>query len=493
MVAWAQRERDKRAASFGEQGSNSEMNANYVRIRPRVAGVTQLPQWLDVASKQRKVTEEVLQSSASGDFFALRDRNSVTEAWRRVFVVRDDDHFVLFSEEGKVIDEGEDGVPNGRQSVAKLVEEFSPDGFFYGPPFSPSSSPGHHLRNRIVVNATDTVVVRASSPVQPRRHESDEPAVTSARSHHVGEEAASSSTDDVEVDSSKAGPELRVDSGHSEPDGEPERSSSPFEPAQVETSNSDDLNTGEAAIPVDQNDSDEEVPENVGAPTLRCAVSVGARVTIKRRSVDGKATSGMVASQGVLTLIIAMDDGTWATEFVSDLGTIIVLEAETDEEQTGVVGFAYDHSNKQVTGMLLGSSDEGALGGSMHAYRAHVAKPPEESTSRVRGREGNRAGNQSFALGDHVRQLGDPTRPPTFAAVVRVLYSRRGSTQSRRMLVLTELDDNLRLMCRESNPLLFFPGSWANWARLEEESTLDIDDIRRVDEVRARADSHSDL
>lgn len=171
---------------------------------------------------------------------------------------------------------------------------------------------------------------------------------------------------------------------------------------------------------------------------------------------------------------------------ISDLGTRIVAEAVDACVTTGVVALAYDHTNTQVTGMLLGATEELLLGGKVPAFYSHIARLPDERDSRLRGREGNRTLNHSFSLGDFVQQLGTPTNG-AFAAVVRVLYSRRASVQARRMLILVELDSECNINFEDSDRAIFFPASWSNWAPVSNHATLTYEDMQMLNGVRARA------
>lgn len=105
-----------------------------VPLSPPIAGVEQLPSWRQLAREQVDVTDDVLEASMTGDFFALEDRNLMSAPWRRVFVIRDGDDFVLLDTCGRLIVEKEDGVPDGRQSASQLVQEFHRDGMYYRPP-----------------------------------------------------------------------------------------------------------------------------------------------------------------------------------------------------------------------------------------------------------------------------------------------------------------------------------------------------------------------
>lgn len=107
-----------------------------VCLSEEVAGVSAVPSWDVLARSQQPLSEEVLKSATAGQFFALEDRNIMSEAWRPVFVVHDgeSDSFVVFDRRGYLIEEPSEGLKDGRQSVKDLVEEYSDAGFYYRPP-----------------------------------------------------------------------------------------------------------------------------------------------------------------------------------------------------------------------------------------------------------------------------------------------------------------------------------------------------------------------
>lgn len=133
------------AALMQQQGENDTQHrgcapgsAKSVQLSEKVAGRNCIElEWEDLAVVQGAITEEVLRSAASGDVFALEDRNLMSLPWRRIFVVRDGNEYVVFDEKGRLIVEKDDGLPGGRQSVENLVGEFSIDGFWYKPPSKP--------------------------------------------------------------------------------------------------------------------------------------------------------------------------------------------------------------------------------------------------------------------------------------------------------------------------------------------------------------------
>lgn len=104
-----------------------------VELKPPTVAVVSVPAWDKLARQQPDVDEELLQRSATGDVFALDDRNVTSMPWRHVYAVRDGKDFVLYDSKGDLIDEPKDGLPNGRQTVDELVDEFSVNGFYYRP------------------------------------------------------------------------------------------------------------------------------------------------------------------------------------------------------------------------------------------------------------------------------------------------------------------------------------------------------------------------
>lgn len=107
-----------------------------ISLSEQVSGVSVVPSWDVLARSQQPLSEQVLQSATPGQFFALEDRNIMSEGWRPVFVVRDSasESFVVFDRRGYLIVEPSEGLKDGRQSVTDLVEEYSDSGFYYRPP-----------------------------------------------------------------------------------------------------------------------------------------------------------------------------------------------------------------------------------------------------------------------------------------------------------------------------------------------------------------------
>lgn len=129
-----------------------------VALVPPVAGVTHVPEWETVAREQGLVNEGVLERAPTGTAFALDDRNiiSTSASWRHVYAVRDGDHFVVYDANGRLIVEKDDGLPNGRQLVEDLVNEFTVDGMYYRPG-KVRQSPATGRRHQATVRADDVV------------------------------------------------------------------------------------------------------------------------------------------------------------------------------------------------------------------------------------------------------------------------------------------------------------------------------------------------
>lgn len=484
MLESAMRERVARASNFGARASNGSRQesvvAGPVALTPSVAGVAQLPTWEELMLKQPPITADLLRHAPHGSYFALQDRNSMAENWRDVFIVRDADEYVLFDEKGVLIDEASQMVPGGRQSVELLLEEYTSELKYYRAPektrLSPARQHGHREHN--VENNDDVQVQVSQSNVCTAHSDSsasnsgDEASDVSA--HHDTEPGVQLS-DGVQ-------PQQPSRSDRSDAHDDALRG----EQSSGEPDSIDDAVDADGSISRADHTEDRE-PETEERPEVnRTYVSVGTRVSMREVDVEDGAVKwkgGMLAHQGLASLLVASDAGTWKTFPTASWGEEIRAEETPPADNTGVVAFAYDNANVHVTGMLMGSSEDGVVCGKMHAYCAHIARPLDETLTRLRGRDANaRPGAQTFCLGDHVQKVNDPNSP-TFAAVVRVLYSRRGVAQARRLLVLVELDRHLKLMCNSSKPPLFFPGSWLNWTRLESESTLSVEDIQYLDKV----------
>lgn len=92
-------------------------------------------EWEALAEKQGKITAERLKNARAGDYFALEDRNTMVDTWRKVFAVCGGNDFVLYCKQGLLIDEPSQGVNEGHQSMESLLEEFDEThGFYYRPP-----------------------------------------------------------------------------------------------------------------------------------------------------------------------------------------------------------------------------------------------------------------------------------------------------------------------------------------------------------------------
>lgn len=103
-------------------------------LQPEGAGdVTTVPVWQSLVLTQRadELTAQKLFDSKHGSVIALEDRNVMSMPWRKIYIVRDNDNFVLFDSDGWLIDEPSSGVTGGRQPVQELVHEFSEEPIYY--------------------------------------------------------------------------------------------------------------------------------------------------------------------------------------------------------------------------------------------------------------------------------------------------------------------------------------------------------------------------
>lgn len=487
MMETARRQREMRASAFTQHSMDlaDGSRAPAVVLSPTVAGVERVPEWSELATEQGLVEEAALRNAKDGAYFALQDRNTFAEAWRAVYVVRDGDAFVLYDSKGLLLNEKSAGVPEGRHVVEELLNEFvDPDMRYYRTPKLVRSSP---VRHRVEVRGEVEADVQTVEQHIPQSLLDDVGASPqNAHSDHdpaTDDSAARLAQNEQPARSPRSSPR---ESGNASPQLEQSR---PPSVVAIE----DEADTGEGMCDdenVDESHESEHTEQTIARPSDRPApffrLTVGTRVSIHED--DGQVAGGMVAATGLLTLLVAMDDGKWQNIDVSDAGSKVVEDTSVPPDNfSGVAGFAYDQTNTHVSGMLLGCDELPLLGGKMHAYCCHIARPPFESRdSRLRGREPTpRPEEVSFSLGDCVRQLGDPSRLNSFATVVRVMYSRRGTVQARRLLVLLELDDQMQLAFSASSPPTFFPASWMNWTRLDNASTLEASDIHKVNEVSA--------
>lgn len=223
--------------------------------------------------------------------------------------------------------------------------------------------------------------------------------------------------------------------------------------------------------------------------------AVGTRVRVQQ---PGKAVNGMVAVVGMLSVVVAADDGTWPSIDLCSVEETLSLQTQVVTGRRCVVALTFGQDNQTVTGSLFGSSSgESLFGGYMAAYMAHVAREVERD-SRLRDRN-ERAALQSFCIGDIVQQIFQPNDEgaveeglaPAFAAVVRVAYSRRNTSQTRKLLILLELPDGPQALPK-AEVQTFFPGSWTNWSRVAKKTStsaagqthevMPASDIRTIDQ-----------
>lgn len=490
LIEKARRERDQRAAAFNKgRSANKPRTPGAVVLQPPMDSLdlSEVPPWEDVAARQGLVTDDSLSNALVGEVVALYDRNLMSEPWRQVYAVRDeDDFFVLYSKTGLIIDE--ETTPKGRQAVTDLVSEFAQDGFYYKPP-TPRPTPearrlvheGRRSGGRESGVRESGVRENVSQQIEEEAFERDRLSESESGDDDVSEKQLS-----------------RPSSPAAEIDASGEASTAPQQDVQVDDP-VDNASEGEEEGAAADGTQESGGEHNEGARQDEAQpdrpILVGSRVRIERADGDSRSSvHGLVASRGFATILVATDLGEWETHPLSTVGTRIVADETEPANSTGVVGLAYGHTNKTVTGMLMGRADETALGGKVGAYCAHIAKtedPPAGSGPNPRNGVGldpnKRAANHTFRLGDVLQQLAKPCEPSesVFAAVVRVLYSRRAQQQSRRLLILVELDSQKKFTATPDCPPVFFPASWLHWSRLESELSVPIEDIQRIETVSA--------
>lgn len=193
------------------------------------------------------------------------------------------------------------------------------------------------------------------------------------------------------------------------------------------------------------------------------AFPAGTRIVVSQPS--GEVISGMVASVGLLNLLVAADSGEWiSVELPEQIGTVS-LESSPPKGCKSVVGLTYTQ-NKSVAGMLFGKENEAAFGNSMNIYMAHVARPINRD-SRLRELD-NRLGMQSISFGDILVHVGGDEQPPAVAALVRIGYTAAHIKQSRKLLILLEMPASAPPYKLPSKDFLFFPASWSNWKHVND-------------------------
>lgn len=495
LIEKARKERTERATSFGQGGSAAtvESDCTFVQLQRKIGRVSQLPPWDKMAVDQEAVTTDKLRKSKTGDAFALEDRNVMSDPWRKVFVVRDGNDFHLFSTAGELIDEPQvGGVLEGRQSVATLLEEFSEEGFYYRPPDTQLIARARRHTQREARGNQPPLDVEAAEGgrfISDDQFEVDHLSSSSSESEHEDPPTRSTANTDLRIEPPRPtddGPSDGVMDTEAASDQAAAASATPANSRPEDQSESEDDGDPErtgCGDEVESANAQSSAADNEGVDPP-CILSVGTRVSIHKD--DGTRGGGMVANRGFASILVATDEGCWQSIPLSDVGTKLVAEAlEETEDDTGVAALAFNHANTQVTGMLLGRCDEMVMGGKLRAFYSHIARPSDDRDTRLRpGRAAaNHACKHSFSLGDFVKQLGHPNEPLGFGVVVRVLYSRRGKAQARRMLVLTEVFADLKLTISKDDPPVFFPASWMNWSRVENKSSLSYAEIPLLNEV----------
>lgn len=473
MLAATQKERNQRAASFGSCKKSTDVTEQVpglVTLTPAIAGIMGVTPWDELAEKHQHLDAKTLKTSKHCSVFALQHREGLNSPWKNVFAVRDGGQFVLYSVTGMVLD-------GSRASVAELLSKFTKEGFYFRPPRVRASP----ARNRV-------------AQCRAQKEEAQPEASDAVKLLPIDDDAfekgsmLSSSEDEVQPLASAAS-SIESDSDEVAPIEAPSEEVKPPSPVREKAA------TGESALAcvcVEKGQCTAAAPAESSSAqqvSLPLTLVTGSRVCIRKAGADD--VCGMVACKRYATIVVATDQGTWETIPLSEVGVHMFAENTQPPADIGVVGFAYDHTNKNVTGMLMGSANETALGGKMHAFCAHVARPLAEDAglreTRKRDEELHRPISQSFHLGDIVKQVGDPSQTsPVFAAVVRVLYARRGQQQSRRMLILLELDSHKKLkFSSTTGSALFFPASWSNWGQLSPHTMMEVADIDLIDKVRS--------
>lgn len=255
---------------------------------------------------------------------------------------------------------------------------------------------------------------------------------------------------------------------------------------------------------IDQESNNKEAESNTREPNgaAQNPFLPGVRVVVKGR--DG----GMVAKltqEG--NLVIAMDAGHWVDVQKDDVPTHIAMEADGGDgayiqgkkiKGVCVQGITYEGGSPKgaVTGALFGLKDETLFCGQASSYQIHWGK---ECSKRNKNKIIRVFKKKTFCMGDIVECKESGER----AAVARVVYVPKSQRhqQAREMLLLLTLTkgEGMRasvqaastyhvaplstllpqppcLMAGASNcdwhvnsTSSFFPASWANWDRIDEQ------------------------
>lgn len=505
-------------------------NEGTLELQPSGAGGVQVVEnWLQLAQRQGSITLDRLQNARSGTYFAMEDRNTVSLPWRRIYLVRENDAYVIYDEDGWLLDEPTSGCKGGRDSVSEVLDYFGEkDGLYYRPP---------NFRRALVRHRDLPHTSTEQSPIA-QRNESESQHGSYV---HVQED----SVEQVEETVSEGAAEevLLSEDVHVEQPVQPEaavldvrRAEALAEAAQLQLQTGPDhqgssgiraldflelvsspdaavllQNSAEAAGPdahaedvhdvessADEEDESDEheassssSSEEAAAPDARSSLSqlkdpnvddgteyfVGQRVLVM--GVEPEFNGMVAATSETGDMLVASDDGHWYKLGVRDVRSRVYAATEAhilDDGCVAVRALSRDNASNAVTGMFMGVADEHIFGKQMNSYQAHYAwreeddaasnSPEKMMTRSLSAGAIASATAKTFALGDIVMQTNRNGGSRATAVVVRVAYKPRiGNAQARRMLLLKEVWTGDDKEPPKEAPQLF-PASWCNWERV---------------------------
>ena len=439
-------------------------------------GVLKIPDWHTQLELQGSVNKKTLQKSKEGEFFALLDRTLLSvNCWRRVFVIRLPSRlgggFLIYDDSFNLLNEPLHDTPSGHQSFESFMNDYTDDGtWYYKTPTKPRSRTERthvYPTKKGLKEAPDKAEVEAPDEEEVETivgagEEAPDVADVEAPDEAV-EETEVEEAAEAEVEEAAEAEEEAVEETEVEEAAEAEVEA----PAEAE-----EEAPAEAEVEAPA-EAEEEAPDEaeVELPAWVCD-SATFQITLS----DGALYGGMIASISYnkrKEVLLALDDACWMPiSRAAFVGASISPRDSTSGlvagQATGmrkVASITYGSAG-EVSGMLMGPSDDAVLGDSgCKAYLAHYPFAPADDSDILRTRFANkrREHMRAFANGDIV-QAGTAR-----AAVVRYIYKAKTSRdQARYLLLLFEV--NLPAGSdppRKDDPApQFFPATPSHWSRV---------------------------
>lgn len=460
---------EQAAAKTPRKSTDSCHPAGFVGINLSVkaGGLETIPfQWEQLARMQPEVDERVLTTSSQGDIFALEDRNLMSMPWRRVFAVRDGDFFVIFDEKGQLIVEEHDGLPNGRQGVTALVEEFSREGFYYKPPTGLRPTPEQRRDTAAARRKAASSSAEAVDACERNELMDAIDAASDRLDPNLSGETDTQAQKDALADCSAILADIVtvVLEGQGVMDavavtrGEHNHPSSEGIELVSEQPGIDD-ETRIVTVADASGTSKEDAPHTW---------EVGERVELVRGNSPLNRNGGMVADVSACRVLVARDNGTWIEFPLEAASNHLVSRRSCPAPAMSVVDVVCSRPGTVVGMLVAAPRHPEIIWGDLVAYGAYITRSSSEHNHGLRDRQPSSqdGSKRSFAAGDIVQQTNVPDGvQPAQAAVVRVVFrkGKRGA-QARKLLILFEmLSDDVEATPSEEPQ--FFPASWINWWR----------------------------